>query len=149
MAATAEVLQHVKPEVEFNLPRSLQLAAREHGKGAGAQVRDIWRLRFGPGKLRPDEYYYYRSVRRPALHVRRQAQVPRPGARRIGSIRRATPTEWWFVAHDKLVFYAMLAGQGLPVPQTRAIYHRSRRCAAAVRLAEPAALAAWLRAGID
>ena len=58
MAATAEVVQHVKPDVELNLPRSLRLAAHQHGKSAGAQVREIWRLRCGPGKLRPDEYYY-------------------------------------------------------------------------------------------
>jgi Sugar-transfer associated ATP-grasp len=148
MSATAEVLQHVKPEVELNLPRSLQLAAREHGKSAGAQVRDIWRLRFGPGKLRPDEYYYY------GLYDDRRFQL----ADKLRFLGRATQdriyracnaSEWWFVAHDKLVFYAMLAGQGLPVPETRAVYHRSRRCGAAARLADATALATWLRAGLD
>lgn len=144
MSAAAEVLQHVKPEVELNLPRSLQLAASEHGKGAGAQVRDIWRLRFGPGKLRPDEYYYY------GLYDDRRFSF----ADKLQFLGRATQSqiyracnasEWWFVAHDKLVFYAMLAGQGLPVPQTRALYHKSRRCGDAARLSQPAALAAWLR----
>jgi hypothetical protein len=59
MTAAAEVLQHVKSDAEFNLPRSLRVAATDHGKSPWAQVRDIWRLRFGPGRLRPDEYYYY------------------------------------------------------------------------------------------
>lgn len=148
MAATAEVVQHVKPEVELNLPRSLRLAAHQHGKSAGAQVREIWRLRCGPGKLRPDEYYYY------GLYDDRRFTF----AEKLRFLGRATQNriyqacnapEWWFVAHDKLVFYAMLAGQGLPVPETRAIYHRSRRCGAAARLAEPAALAAWLRRELD
>ena len=80
-------------------------------------MREIWRLRFGPGKLRPDEYYYY------GLYDDRRFTF----ADKLRFFGRATQNpiykacnapQWWFVAHDKLVFYAMLAGQRLPVPQT-------------------------------
>jgi hypothetical protein len=143
MAATAEVLQHVKGEVGFNLPRSLRIAATEHGKSPWAQVREIWRLRFGPGKLRPDEYYYY------GLYERRFAfedQLRFLGrATQDGIYRACNALEWWLIAHDKLVFYGLLRGQGLPVPETRAIYHRGRRLDGATTLASPEALAAHLR----
>jgi hypothetical protein len=39
----------------------------------------------------------------------------------------------------------MLKGHGLPVPDTRAVYHRSRRFGVAAALSEPPALAAHLR----
>ena len=54
-----DVLQHVKIDPEFSLGYSLHAAMTRHGKSLWSQVREIWRLRYGPGKLRPDEYYYY------------------------------------------------------------------------------------------
>jgi hypothetical protein len=144
MAAAAEVIQHSKPQAALNLPDSLRHVTRQHGKSAGAQVREIWRLYFGPGKLRPDEYYYY------GLYDDRRHSA----AAKLQFLGRATQnriylacnaSEWWFIAHDKLVFYALLAGQGLPVPQTRAVYHACRRFGTAVTLSGPEALAAWLR----
>ena len=147
MAAAAEVIQHVKPEVALDLAHSLRQAARQHGKNAGAQAREIWRLRFGPGKLRPEEYYYY------GLYDDRRYGwadklrfLGRATQDRI--LRTCNAAEWWLVAHDKLVFYALLAGQGLPVPQTRAVYHGCRRLGTAATLAGPEALAARLRRGM-
>jgi hypothetical protein len=146
MAAAAEVLQHVKPEVALDLPRNLRLA-RELGKNASAQAREIWRLRLGPGKLRPDEYYYYGLYDdRRFTFADKLRFLGRATQERI--LRSCSAADWWLVAHDKLVYYAMLAGQGLPVPETRAVYHHSRGCATAARLAEPAALAGWLRSGL-
>ena len=148
MAAAAEVLQHVKPAVGLDLPRSLHFAAREHGKSAAAQVREIWQLRFGPGRLRPDEYYSYGLYDdRRFGFADKQRFLGRATQERI--LRRCNAPEWWLLAHDKLVFYALLEGHGLPVPRTRALYHRTRRCSAAPRLSEPAALATWLRANLD
>jgi Sugar-transfer associated ATP-grasp len=144
MAAVAEVLQHVKSDAEFNLPRSLRVAATEHGKSPWAQVREIWRLRFGPGKLRPEEYYYYGLYddRRFSFDAK-QRFLGR--ATQDGIYRACNALEWWFLAHDKLVFYAMLKGHGLPVPETRAVYHRSRGFGGAAALTEPKTLAAHLR----
>ncbi len=147
MAAAVEIIEHVKRDAPFNLPESLRLAASAHGKSPGAQVMEIWRLRFGPGKLRPDEYYAY------GLYDDRRFSFA-DKLRFVGralqerTIRRCNALPWWLLAHDKLVFYALLAGHGLPVPATRAVYHASRRLGAAVALAAPAALADHLRAGM-
>jgi glutathione synthase/RimK-type ligase-like ATP-grasp enzyme len=148
MTAAVEAVQHAKREAGFNLPKCLQLAARAHGKSPGAQVMDIWRLRFGPGKLTPDEYYAFGLYDdRRFSFADKQRFLGRAVQTRI--IRRCNALEWWLLAHDKLVFYALLAGLGLPVPATRAVYHRSRRFGAASLLADPPALAAHLRAGIS
>jgi hypothetical protein len=92
-------------------------------------VREIWRLRYGPGRLRPDEYYYY------GLYDDRRfafAEKVRFLGRTLQDqiIRQCNAAEWWFVAHDKLVCYGLLAGLGLPVPETRALYHGAGRFAA-------------------
>ncbi len=148
MTAAVEVVQHAKRDVGFNLPKSLQLAARAHGKSPGAQVVEIWRLRAGQGKLTPDEYYAFGLYddRRFSFEDKLRF-LGRAVQTRI--IRRCNALEWWLLAHDKLVFYAMLQGQGLPVPATRTVYHRSRRFSAATTLADPAALTAHLRSGIS
>jgi hypothetical protein len=52
------------------------------------------------------------------------------------------------MVHDKLACYSLLAGLGLPVPETRALYHGGGRFAAVPVFADPAALAAHLRAGM-
>jgi glutathione synthase/RimK-type ligase-like ATP-grasp enzyme len=145
MAASVEVVQHVKRDAEFNLPKCLRLAAAGHGKSPLAQAVEIWRLRRGPGKLRPDEYYAF------GLYDDRRFSfedkvcfLGRAVQERI--IRQCNATPWWLLAHDKLVFYALLQGQGLPVPVTRAVYHPTRRLGTATALATRAALAAHLRA---
>ena len=147
MAAAAEVLQHVKSEAEFNLPRSVRVAASEHGKSPLAQVMEIWRLRFGPGKLRPDEYYAFGLYddRRFAFEDKLRFLGR---ATQLGICRACNALEWWLLAHDKLVFYALLKGHGLPAPETRAIYHHSRGLDGAAALPTPEALAAHLRSGM-
>ena len=148
MAAAVEVIQHVRQDAPFNLPRSLQLAAGAHGKSAWAQLCDLWRLRFGPGKLRPDEYYafgLYDDRRFTAADKR--TFLGRAVQNRI--IRRCNAQSWWLLAHDKLLFYALLAGLGLPAPATRAVCHARRTLGTAVTLTTPAALAAHLRAGLS
>jgi hypothetical protein len=138
------VLQHAKIDPEFSLGYNLHTAMTRHGKSPWNQVREIWRLRYGPGKLRPDEYYYYGLFddRRFAFE-----QKVRFLGRRLQDriIRQCNTAEWWFVAHDKLVCYGLLAGLGLPVPRTQALYHGAGRFAAVPAFATPAALAAHLR----
>jgi glutathione synthase/RimK-type ligase-like ATP-grasp enzyme len=140
----SNVLQHAKIDAEFNLGQSLHAAMVRHGKSPWAQAMDIWRLRFGAGKLRPDEYYYY------GLYDDRRFDFAQKRkflgrATQVGIIRSCNDREWWQIAHDKLVFYAILQGLGLPVPQTRALYHAVRRFGAVPTLPDPETLAAHLR----
>jgi hypothetical protein len=83
------VLQHVKIDPEFSLGYSLHAAMTRHGKSPWSQMREIWRLRYGPGKLRADEYYYYGLYddRRFSLPTRRASSADRS---RTGSSASAT-----------------------------------------------------------
>jgi hypothetical protein len=141
------VLQHAKIDPEFSLGYSLHTAMTRHGKSPWSQARDIWRLRYGPGKLRPDEYYYYGLYDDRRFSFADKARfLGRATQDRI--IRQCNAGEWWFIAHDKLVFYGFLAGLGLPVPETRALYQGDCRFAAVPAFAEPEELAAYLRTGM-
>jgi Sugar-transfer associated ATP-grasp len=141
------VLQHAKIDPEFSLGSNLHTAMTRHGKSPWSQAREIWRLRYGPGKLRPDEYYYYGLYDDRRFSFADKARfLGRSTQDRI--YRQCNAAEWWFIAHDKLVFYGLLAGLGLPVPQTRALYQGEGRFAAVPVFADPAALAAHLRAGM-
>jgi hypothetical protein len=148
MATSAQVLEHVKAEAPFDIVGSMQAAAAAHGKSLRAQVGEIWRLRFGPGKLAPDEYYAYQlyddrrfsfADKRAFLGRAVQTRIIRQGNRAL---------EWWMVAHDKLLFYSMLKGLGLPVPESVALYHGTRRFGAVGVLASPDELARHLRTGL-
>ena len=142
-----DVLQHVEIDPEFSLGCSLHTTMTRHGKSPWNQVREICRLRYGRGKLRPDEYYYYGLYDDRRFSFADKARfLGRSTQDRI--IRQCNAPEWWFIAHDKLVCYALLAGLDLPVPATRALYHGAGRFAAVPAFAEPAALAAHLRTGM-
>jgi Sugar-transfer associated ATP-grasp len=141
------VLQHAKIDPEFSLAYNLHTAMTRHGKSPWRQMWEICKLRYGPGRLRLDEYYYY------GLYDDRRfgfAEKVRFLGRKLQDqiIRQCNAGEWWFVADDKLVCYGLLAGLGLPVPETRAVYHAAGRFAAAPVFAAPEALAAHLRAGM-
>jgi Sugar-transfer associated ATP-grasp len=141
------VLQHAKIDPEFSLGHSLHAALIRHGKSPLSQAREIWRLRYGPGKLRPDEYYYYGLCDdRRFTYADKARFLGRQAQDRI--IRQCNAAPWWFVAHDKLLFYAFSAGLGLPIPETRALYHGGGRFAAVPGFAQPEALAAHLRSAM-
>jgi hypothetical protein len=141
--ATARALQHAREQPAFDLARSIRGATRSVGKGAVAQAAEIWRLRFGPGRLQPDEYYAFRlyddalPFEEKARFMGRAMQTP--------LCLRVSRVEWFGIAHDKLATYALLQGLGLPVPETRALYSARRRFGAVPTMTEPAALVAFLR----
>ena len=138
------VLQHAKIDPQFSLGYNLHTAMTRHGRSPWSQVREIWQLRYGPGRLRPDEYYYYGLYDdRRFAYAEKERFLGRTVQDQI--IRQCNAAEWWFVAHDKLVCYGLLAGLGLPVPETRALYHGAGRFAAVPAFATPEALAAHLR----
>jgi len=60
MTNSSSILQHVTSDPEIDLGRGIRHAVSAHGKGVWSQLSEIWRLRFGRGKLDPKEYYYYR-----------------------------------------------------------------------------------------
>lgn len=59
--------------------------------------------------------------------------------------KEAIESEWLAVTYDKLLFLLAMRGQGLPVPDVRAIFHPGRNFADAACLNDTEAVARWLR----
>ncbi len=128
------------PSVDF--PSNLQ-AALAAGRRMTSVLREVVSLRRGPGKLTPNEYFYYR-LWDPRLtrenkrgFVGKQAQQPMHIA--------CNNSGWYATAADKLLFHTLMTGAALPTPELLAIT-KSGRLAPGVRvLADEAAIATFLR----
>jgi hypothetical protein len=97
---------------------------RRHGIGLVRQGLDILRLSREPGRLGPAEYYDYRVF---------LDSIPYAAKREFLGWRGERPLEflnqrgWHSLANDKLAFSLAMAGAGIPLPCTVAIYHEKRR----------------------
>ncbi|MCC6469127.1 MAG: hypothetical protein IT563_12475 [Alphaproteobacteria bacterium] len=101
------------------------LAATKAGTGAVALARALWQASRAPGRLTSDEYFYYRLYD-PALsdadrrrYVGKRAQKPMHDT--------CNDARWYATADDKALFYTIMRGLGLPVPETIAAYERGNR----------------------
>ena len=146
--ANAIVIDRAKGEPHLNLARCMLLAYRTCGKRLSSQLSEIAKLSFGNGKLKPEEYYYY------GLYDDREysfsAKARFIGKRAQDKIhRRCNDLGWWGVAHDKMIFYPLLAGLGFAVPEVYAVYHGSRSFGSVPTLRTADALAAHLRRGMS
>lgn len=144
MERPSAILQTASVEPEIDIARAMRHAMTQYGKSAFAQLSDIWRLRFGPGKLQPKEYYYYRLYDDDSFS-------PEEKRRFLGKskwdrvYRTCNQLDWWALAHDKLAYYALLRGQDLPAPKNRALFHKYRQCGDLPTLTSKTLLADYLR----
>ena len=125
--------------------RHARAIQHETGKSVGAQLAEVVRLRLGPGRLTPLNYFKYGLYddRRFSWDVKREFidwDIYRLGG-------RVNDVEWRAVANDKLAFYAFLRGNGIRHPEVIAFYHPGGRRAGVARcLRTPEEVAAFLRA---
>jgi hypothetical protein len=141
---TDAILDSAKAEKPFSAAQCLNAVARTYGKSPMAQVRDFMRLHFGPGRLSLQEYYQFRlfdddrytaDAKRRFLGHKAQQQL----------YARHIPMNWRATVGDKIVFYALFAGLGFPVPRTVALMHPHRDFGAATVLRDTPALESYLR----
>jgi hypothetical protein len=128
------------PQVDFSL--NLQ-AAVSAGRRMTSILGDVIALRRGPGKLTPNEYFWYRLwdpclTREEQLRfVGKQAQQPMHIA--------CNDTGWYAAAADKLLFHMVMAGARMPVPDILAIIHPTRWMPGATTLRDETATAEFLQ----
>lgn len=109
------------PAIDFRSNFALATAA---GRGMPSMLRDVVALRFGPGRLTSNEYYYYR-LWEPGLTDDAKRRV-------IGKLAQhpmhlaCNKLDWQAAASDKLLFHSIMQGAGMPVPELLGIAHRSR-----------------------
>jgi hypothetical protein len=134
-------IRHVLETPEFDFATMLRRVSEAGGKSYFAQVREIYALKYGPGRLTPFEYYFHRLFDDELTLRQKGAFV---GASLRAEVSRNPLNEAAFRA-DKLAFYARAHTLGLPTPATLAVCHAERDLPGAVSLRTPADLAAWLR----
>lgn len=139
-------LDQARIDKEIDFAACLKLANEKFGKSYFAAVKEIYGLSKGVGNLEPHEYLYYQlynderfSWEDKTAFFGKQASQELD----INFLKNA----WTHITADKLVVSGLLAGYGLPVPNTFAVYHRFRECGDARALHDAEAVAAFLRDG--
>lgn len=140
----ASVLDHAKAPATLDLATSVRAAIRS-GKTTFSLIADLLRLGRGPGKLSVQEYFSYGlyddrrfspEAKRAFVGMKRQTRL----------INACCDLIWHGAAHDKILFYTILQGAGVPVLPTLAIYHPLRSFGTARALRDVDELKAFLRA---
>lgn len=136
-------IDHVKIRPSFDFASLLKSVSEQHGKSYFAQVKDIYRLKFGPGKVAPVEYFHYglfddaTSMKQKLAFVGHNLRVEvNAGLLDVSKFE---------VGIDKIAFYRRAKAAGLPIPQTVAVYHAEKSLEGAAELRTPEAFADWLR----
>ena len=84
-------------------------------------------LMFGPGKLRPEEYFMYKLY--DDERYTREAKKTF-----VGFNSCTVPCPWAEISQDKPTMTALMEGLGLPVPETQAVVHPTRSFGSAKQL---------------
>ena len=126
----------------INLSENLR-AALASGRRATGIAAEVLEVRRGPGKLTPQEYFYYRLWDAPQEGAYKQ--------RFVGKIAQhpmhiaAGAREWFAASADKILFQSIMDGVGLRTPELTAITQAGRYLPDAPIITDPAALADKLR----
>jgi hypothetical protein len=113
------------------------------GKGFWGLISDVARLGWGPGRLQANEYFLYRLFEDDRVPA--EAKKTFLGSDRLAEILHALDMPWPQIANDKPTLTALLAGYGLPIPETQAMRHRSRTFPGAMALRTKSEVEDFLR----
>ena len=128
------------PNVDLSENLRAALASGRRATGIAAEVLEVRR---GPGKLTPQEYFYYRLW-----------DAPQEGANKrrfVGKIAQhpmhvaAGAREWFAASADKILFQSIMDGVGLRTPELTAITQAGRYLPTTPTITDPAALGDKLR----
>ena len=141
-AVKARVATQLAPH-RLNLPIEVRTAALVGRGNAGRLIRRLLRVATGPGRLSAHEYFYYRLYD-PSLSDEESLRYVGKG--RIARLYEPCNDVHWYAAlEDKLLCYMAVAGAGLPIPTTRAVYTQTERFFGAPVIRDPRALEGFLR----
>lgn len=133
--------------VKRTLLRSARQVHDRGGRPLRSQLADLARLRRGPGQLRAIDYYMFGAYD--------DRRFPPPVKRELSSwdrrrlARALNDPSWSAVCDDKLLFYAVMRGLGLPILEVRAVHDaRGRAFGSTPVLRSVAEIAAFLRDGM-
>ena len=118
-------------------------AAVTAGRRMTSILREIIALQRGPGKLTPNEYFYYRLWDPDLTRDDKRRFVGKQVQHRMHLA--CNDTSWYATAADKLLFHSVMGGAGLPTPELLAVTHPARRAPPAQTLVGDEQIVAFLR----
>jgi hypothetical protein len=126
----------------IDIPQNLTLALSTK-RGVLSILREILALWRGPGKLTPQEYFYYR-LWDPAIPFEEKCRFV--GKQAQHAMHLVCNSQYWYcAAADKILFHTIMSGSSLPIPDLVAISAAGRTLPGIPNLTTPDALAALLR----
>lgn len=119
----------VAAPLDPKVPASAQMVqvAREHGVSPFRQLREMFALRFGPGKMSLPEYYTL-NLYDPALDMaEKRRHVGRISSWKLNeTLNLPKLTESRVFCGDKVMYTGLLQHLGLPTTETQAVLHKTR-----------------------
>ena len=114
---------------ETNLPGLLAgvRKARKSGKAVSSMLMEIAKLRFGYGRLKPDEYFMYQLYDDTRFNAETRKTF-------LSDTAKSFYSPWRVIGDDKPLMTTLLDGMGLPVPETQATYHKVRTFSKSISL---------------
>lgn len=128
-AATLENKALVAAPVDPDAPASAQMVgvARKYGISPLAQMREMFTLRYGPGKIALPEYYALGLYDPELSREQKRQHVGRISSWELNeSMNLPKLTESRVFCNDKVMYTALLAQLGLPTTETQAVVHATR-----------------------
>lgn len=115
--------------------KSARAAKLQTGRSITGQVWDMARLRFAPGRIRPEAYFKFRLYT-PGLPMERKRRFVDEWAR--PSFYSFDDRRFYAIGTDKLLFYTLMRAWNLPAPRVIAVIHPWRVFAEAETLRDAA-----------
>ena len=105
--------------------RESRIVRDRTGKPIMDQMREIVRLRLGPGRLHPSHYYAYELYDDQRYSFEQKKEFVGWGWEVL--TRKHNDPDWTAICDDKLMSYGLFRGLCLPHPEVYAVYHPNGR----------------------
>jgi hypothetical protein len=128
------------PDVDIASNLRMAFAA---GRRTPSLLSEVLTLRRGPGKLTPQEYFYYRLWDPDLPFAEKRRFVGKQAQNRMHVT--ANDRRWFQTAADKILFHTIMAGARLPVPEALAATQAGRSLAGLPCPTDQAGIANLLR----
>lgn len=142
MPSNANIFATSSKKPVINIAQALSEVQRKYKVSMLRQMADIMRLQ--RNGLTPYEYFYYGLYNTELDMEEKKTYLGDERTRAIYLL--ANKLTWWDAAEDKLLFHALMTGNGFPVPELHAVAHPTRRLKGVEHLADIDALGNWLSA---
>ena len=144
MSATTETHSYRSlsdiPSIDIQKNLNLALSFRRNVFPILREILLLWR---GPGRLTPQEYFYYRLWDPSTPFEEKRRFV---GKHAQTAMHLACNSQYWYcAAADKILFHTIMSGAGMPIPDLIAICAEGRSIPGIPNLTDVNALASLLR----